>query len=1130
MMGQPQLPPKEGMQYMRASEGLTSYIEPRSERVRVEPMSSVFRKSTLRPIPQEIVKLHNAPEAVNTTRRMGLFPQIMHAYFVIGRKLVLWDLGNSAFTIYADSPAPITSTTLVLPRPGVMDARCKYLLVVCTKDSVSLVEVGYGSDYALKLWATDFAKSGLESQILQVASTPCGRIFMGAEDGALYELLYQRPTGWLSSKGSCYLHNHTKNIIGSVFNMLMPGLTPVAPAIIEVVVDPERSLLYARYSNDDIQAWEFRPEANTPIRSIGTVTGASLMKMANATRNVDLGFALVSMLPTSVDLSDQRGGIDLLIVTNQGARILMTTTPDDRADDLDENGPRTKRRKLNTTTAKDTTVKRRLVLLNSDTNTPTNERIEVSQALVKSGTCIMNTRTCSSTTTGTIRAPSQFSDDLAAPGAVVCLTTAPVGNEDGQDVELYTYLIDASAQVVDIQELPPMESRVLSNLTELLPSQEQYTQHYLSQRRFLVLTLTGVYTIQKQRPIDVMKSVLSHHMGLYPIHSANDAATLLSLICEEALDDKVKKVAGNSIFELSRTHQLRQLKGLAICIKRLIHPILRTSLVWVPSDATSSACLVRPLLPAEHNLVLSKLIRLRDFCRSSRWSCTDTDAEKYNLEAVLDACIECLHLSDVLNRYLTRMVLSESTELQLMKTLRALAALSIESIIQSQADHKIVKACIAQIAFDCSTEKQDKKLTDLMMSELRAKCPSFFSLSDMVAKQVVADLKALAQGQTHAISTPARVKEVVLPILDVFVTHDVLDATVLTEVVSLLDRISARHMLDLNAEIVRVCLHISDKLKAQSEAAAKFKYTGPGRNGYGAMSTGERWSGHTVIERSMEAQQRQQCYDHILQHLIGREHKLLTVPLRLALENDNEEFLTTLYTMFVDTPELHHHLVRLTPKHPRILKNFLYTTVKEAIDSIGRADAQQVKLLLTRADLFCQYEYQNKNHYKAAEIKVLIADTQGLIDIEQRVTLYREAVVYARAAKASPEVLEFISEAEGRVDLAELQKCISNNLDDIIYDLRSTESDGERMQYLEIKDQLQRLCYGISELYNFAEQLEMTDIQLRLMQRAGYRDNEKVISHWNKIVDDASDFQSLLETIKHLGTAFGSSEYFPWDI
>eukprot|EP01134_Creolimax_fragrantissima_P000023 CFRG0023T1 len=1140
MMGQPQLPPKKGIDYMSIVEECTSYTVPHKDMHRVHPNQGLFKERHYRAYPQSIINLHNSADAADSTRDIGLFIEINHAYFIIGHKIVLWDLESSRYTIYEECLKPIIGAALVKPKPGVFDNRCSHVLVIFTADDITLLSMYFGDPSGLKMWETPFVVSGLETSVTKVIGTDGGRIFIGTSDGRLHELVYQLNMGWFS-KGICYLIDHTKSVLGSVVRTLMPRFIPGSPGIIDLQIDAERSLIYALYSNFDIQAWSFTPESTSTVRSIGKIIGTNMEKMCRTSGEDVSTFAVVSMAPTPVDLSGRPSGVDLLVITNVGARIMVSASPnpphtDTPSHEMDEEATSAKKRvKLNSTTTQYS-----LELLNSDLKMPTAEMISVSAAFVGSGTLIFNTRDQTSIANGMAQPNAMFADAMAPPGAVVCIATEPLTKYDNQqkDREQYTYLIDPTVQVIDIKEIPAPEKKTLKNLGEMLPSQELYLQHYFGPRQILVLTLTGVYTLEKTRPIDYLKHRLTNNVGALRLHSANDAAMLLALMCEESLNHKVKKMAGDTFFELAASERSYHTQGLAVYLKRLVYPIMKTSLVWVADDHKSGDLLIRPLYPDEHKLVLGKLERLSEYLRSCNWPSTsrnDTKAKHY-LDAVLSACIECLRLSEILYRSLSTMPIPEETELDLINVLKELSCLSIESIVESEDNHQKVKSLMAQLTYDCMSSS-DQHAQNLMQSELRTQCPNFFSRSDTVAKQVLGALKNVKSAHAEEHTNSSYVREAVLPHINFFITNDVTDVSVLTELVGLLDDISRIHNCDLSTDVVRVCLNIGDKLKARSEAEVEIGVSGYGRNGFGAMSasvhSADMWSEHPGLRNNAkERQDRQICYNLILAHLGGdRPSKLLKEPLHLALQSNNNEFLTSLYDMFVRNEALHSQMVCLKPKHPRLLQTHLYDTMIACMRDISEhpdMNAEDVVVLLTRADLFCQYERQNSNHYKAAEIKSLIAGIEGNISVAQRVGFYREAVSLAKAASGRTESLEFIPETEEKISLSELQNKISVELVEKIENKRTTPARKEN--YRQVHRSLQAKLYTVSELYNdFAVPYGLTGICLQLMKVAGYRDHKLILGHWSNIIQTAENFPGLNLSIAELGSVFGSSEYFPWE-
>lgn len=157
---------------------------------------------------------------------MGLFPEIHRAWVTIDNKFFIWSyLDGSDFNEYDELDQVIVSAGLVKPKPGIFKDFVKYLLVLATPVEVVLVAVAFHGEHdynelaLLTSWVyqkqmliliiANYSVSTDSVNMLKIAGTSNGRIFMCGQDGKLYELTYEAEEGWFRSK--CRKLNHATN-------------------------------------------------------------------------------------------------------------------------------------------------------------------------------------------------------------------------------------------------------------------------------------------------------------------------------------------------------------------------------------------------------------------------------------------------------------------------------------------------------------------------------------------------------------------------------------------------------------------------------------------------------------------------------------------------------------------------------------------------------------------------------------------------------------------------------------------------------------------------------------------------------------------------------------------------------
>ncbi|CAB9503985.1 pore complex protein NUP155 [Seminavis robusta] len=153
---------------------------------------------------------------VRTASLMGLLPEAELAWMTVDDKLFVWPCADSAS---GDGPAfcsftvpngqCVLSVGIVRPKRGVFRPSVKWCLVVTTADEAILCALAEPSDNdsqwtnngealmhrngSLRLVPTLFNVPTDRVRMLSVCGTSDGRIFLGGEDGCLYEMTYEIP-------------------------------------------------------------------------------------------------------------------------------------------------------------------------------------------------------------------------------------------------------------------------------------------------------------------------------------------------------------------------------------------------------------------------------------------------------------------------------------------------------------------------------------------------------------------------------------------------------------------------------------------------------------------------------------------------------------------------------------------------------------------------------------------------------------------------------------------------------------------------------------------------------------------------------------------------------------------------
>lgn len=128
---------------------------------------------------------------------MGLFEQAQMAWMTIDDTIYVWSYNYASMSEQTEflhfrvpSHQPIISAGLARPKPGVFREMVEWCLVVTTKEEAMLCALARKDGQGLSVIQTKFVIPSDWISFLSVVSTSDGRIFLGGQDGNLYELDY----------------------------------------------------------------------------------------------------------------------------------------------------------------------------------------------------------------------------------------------------------------------------------------------------------------------------------------------------------------------------------------------------------------------------------------------------------------------------------------------------------------------------------------------------------------------------------------------------------------------------------------------------------------------------------------------------------------------------------------------------------------------------------------------------------------------------------------------------------------------------------------------------------------------------------------------------------------------------
>ena len=280
---------------------------------------------------------------------MGLLPQIHRAWMTIDSRLFLWDYANGRdLTCFDHLDEVIIDVGLVAARPGIFVAGVQHLLVIVTPVEVHLLAVTFGDvtddkwDSAdLKLHKTGISFPTDDINMLSMIGTPApeGRIFMGGNDGMIYEFDYyqqhqqqsinssqQAITGlWslLTGPGRNRKICRTGNPLAL---LLLPPFLRAGPApdagIIDLTYDQERHILYSLSEGSSVQAFWLGKDGRG-WESFGSINDI----FEQAARLAPTGLAGRGMQLVSIHVIPRRDSafLHLVAVAANGIRLFLST-------------------------------------------------------------------------------------------------------------------------------------------------------------------------------------------------------------------------------------------------------------------------------------------------------------------------------------------------------------------------------------------------------------------------------------------------------------------------------------------------------------------------------------------------------------------------------------------------------------------------------------------------------------------------------------------------------------------------------------------------------------------------------------------------------------------------------------
>ncbi|KAL0048046.1 hypothetical protein WJX82_006459 [Trebouxia sp. C0006] len=431
--------------------------------------------SITRPMPDMVIDSQRQMQAACFC---GVFPEIEHAWASVDNVLYVWDTSRMSVPVKWQEEQAICCAGLTRPKPNVFQQAVQYLLVVCTTVEIALVGVHVSRDAngnaEMKLVNLEHFRAPSDDVMMTTTtSTPEGRIFLGGNDGHLYELEYRNQSSWL--RGRC-----NKMCYTGTFAAYLPRWTVFrrASPIMQIIIDRDRQILYTRSRAGAIMMFDMG------VSGVGPV--GKLSEMTNVMPSADKGqspagstIVLIAPIPPS-----ESSSIHLMAVTADGRRVYLSSQP------------------VNAPPAPVT--KRPVALYNVTSRSAITPPAHQGQS-----------RSLNVTVAHYSQGALLLADTISEGNSRVLLvgrdlTIPPVGTSTGSGPGLREFVCEISpptAGEVLAFGLCPQAKPLLPVIDNTIKS-ELATQHVTPAQHFMVMTTAGATQAHRLRPVDVLTKIL----------------------------------------------------------------------------------------------------------------------------------------------------------------------------------------------------------------------------------------------------------------------------------------------------------------------------------------------------------------------------------------------------------------------------------------------------------------------------------------------------------------------------------------------------------------------------------------------------------------------------------------------
>ncbi|KAK3027483.1 hypothetical protein RJ639_040284, partial [Escallonia herrerae] len=292
-------------------------------------------------LPPVLIDRYNAAGGEGTAL-CGIFPEIRRAWASVDNSIFLWrfDKWDGQCPEYSGEEQAICAVGLAKAKSGVFIEAIQYLLVLATPVELILVGVccsgmGDGSDPCAEVSLQPLPEYSIPSDGVTMTCITCtdrGHVFLAGRDGHVYELQYTTGSGW---NKRCRKVCLTAGVGSVISRWVVPNLFKFGAIdpIVEMVVDNERHILYARTEEMKIQVFVLGSNGDGPLKKVAEdrnlinqrdphYGGRQPAGSRAASRSAKTTIVSISPLSTL-----ESKWLHLVAVLSDGRRLYLSTAP-----------------------------------------------------------------------------------------------------------------------------------------------------------------------------------------------------------------------------------------------------------------------------------------------------------------------------------------------------------------------------------------------------------------------------------------------------------------------------------------------------------------------------------------------------------------------------------------------------------------------------------------------------------------------------------------------------------------------------------------------------------------------------------------------------------------------------------